>query len=78
MIGGLIDSGASQQTAHSKLNMTNFKKFESPLQVKLADSNTIQPYGKGDNRFTAFENSKEQVIFLKDVPCVPRIRKQLL
>ena len=73
-----IDSGASRHMTPKKNSLVNFKKFEAPSQVKLADNSILNSYGKGDVYLTVYDGTEKVNVVLKDVLYVPKIQTKLL
>ena len=61
-----------------KNSLVNFKKFEAPSQVKLADNSILNSYGKGDVYLTVYNGTEKVNVVLKDVLFVPKIQTKLL
>ena len=50
-----IDSGASQQMSPAEKEMTDFVRFKSPLDVKLADISVLHAYRKETVHLSVFD-----------------------
>ena len=73
-----IDSGASQHMSPVMKEMTDFVRFKSPLDVKLADNSVLHAYGKGTVHLSLFDGLEKINVTLKDVLYVPKIQNKLL
>ena len=73
-----IDSGASQHMTPDKEEMTEYERFESSLQIKLADNSVLHAYGKGNVHLSIYDGTEKIGIVLKDVLFVPKIKNKLL
>ena len=69
-----IDSGASRHMTPKKNSLVNFKKFEAPSQVKLADNSILTSYGKGDVYLTVYDGTEKVNVVLKDILYVPKVQ----
>ena len=66
-----------------KKEMTDFVRFKSPLDVKLADvkladNSVLHAYGKGTVHLSVFDGLEKINVTLKDVLYVPEIQNKLL
>ena len=60
-----------------KESLLNYKRFDTPLKVKLADDGVLFSYGKGDVQLIIMNDNNEVKINLKDVLFVPKIQNKL-
>ena len=61
-----------------KNEMTDFVRFKSPLDVKLADNSVLHGYGKGTVHLSVFDGLEKINVMLEDVLYVPKIQNKLL
>ena len=61
-----------------KKEMTDFVRFKSPLDVKLADNSVLHAYGKGTVHLSVFDGLEKINVTVKDVLYVPKIQNKLL
>ena len=61
-----------------KKEMTDFVRFKSPLDVKLADNKVLHAYGRGTVHLSVFDGLEKINVTLKDVLYVPKIQNKLL
>ena len=73
-----IDSGASQHMTPDKKSLINFERFDSPVEVKLADNSILFSYGKGDVYLAVYDGTEKVNVMLKEVLYVPKIQNKLL
>ena len=71
-----IDSRASQHMSPVKKEMTDFVRFKSSLDVKLADNSVLHAYGKGAVHLSVFDGLKKISVTLKDVLYVPKMQNK--
>ena len=69
----IVDSGASNHMSPNKQQLSNYKEFEIPRQITLADGGETPAYGEGDLHFTSenFVGKLEAVLY------VPKIAENL-
>ncbi|TMW61094.1 hypothetical protein Poli38472_014555 [Pythium oligandrum] len=72
----LIDSGATQHMAHSKVFMKNYKKID-PVDVHLADDGVVQAIGIGDIVMSMKTSSGMKKGVLTSVWHIPKLSRNL-
>ena len=61
-----------------KSNLLNYEAFKSPIEIKLADDDSIVlSYGKGDVKLANSDDGGNEITILKDVLYVPNIQNNL-
>ena len=73
-----IDSGASQHMTMKKDELLNYKSFDVPLRINLADDSFLLSYGTGNVSLKLYSNNESFNIVLHDVLYVPKIQAKLL
>ena len=61
-----------------KTVLKNYKQFENPLQINLADNSILYSDGKGDVTLLIYNGSEKNDILLVDVLFVPKLQNKLL
>ena len=62
-----------------KSELKNYKKFDTPMNVNLADESVVLSYGSGDVDMQLFDEYSDPVsVVIKDVLFVPKLQKKLL
>jgi len=61
-----------------KTDLKNYKQFENPLQINLADNSILYSDGKGDVTLLIYNGSEKNDILLVDVLFVPKLQNKLL
>ena len=60
-----------------KADLQNFKTFDVPGKINLADESVVSSYGSGEVKLKLFDGSKP-VIIVFNVLYVPQLRRKLL
>ena len=61
-----------------KTDLKNYKQFENPFQINLADNSILYSDGKGDVTLLIYNGSEKNDILLVDVLFVPKLQNKLL
>src|SRR5258706_11347605 len=73
-----IDSGASAHLVPTKCGLRNYVKFDSPVEIAVANNGKILAYGSGTARMAVSVGGVEREADLEDMYYIPDVHVRLL